>query len=170
MTIARIKTVAFQGIDTQAIDVQVQMANGMPKITVVGLPDKAVGESRERVRTALASIGLALPPRRIVVNLSPADVLKEGSHYDLPIAIGLLIEMGVLQQDELEPFSALGELTLDGTLSYVAGVLPATIGANADGRGLICPAPCGIEAAWAGPISVLAPNDLISLINQFKGT
>ena len=101
------------------------MSNGMPNITVVGLPDKAVGESRERVRAALASIGLALPPRRIVVNLSPADVLKEGSHYDLPIAIGLLIAMGVLQQDELEAYCALGELALDGTLSPVAGVLPA---------------------------------------------
>lgn len=135
MTVARIKTVAFQGIDTLEIDVQIQMSNGIPAITIVGLPDKAVGESRERVRAALGSIGLALPPRRIVVNLSPADVLKEGSHFDLPIAIGLLIAMGVLQQDELENYSALGELALDATLSPVAGVLPAAIGANAAGRG-----------------------------------
>ncbi len=170
MTVARIKTVAFQGIDTLEIDVQIQMSNGIPAITIVGLPDKAVGESRERVRAALGSIGLALPPRRIVVNLSPADVLKEGSHFDLPIAIGLLIAMGVLQQDELENYSALGELALDGTLSPVAGVLPGAIGANAAGRGLICPAACWGEAAWARSLSILAPADLVALINHFKGS
>lgn len=141
----------------------------MPAFTVVGLPDKAVGESRERVRAALGSIGLALPPRRIVVNLSPADVLKEGSHYDLPIAVGLLISMGVLQQDELDEYAMLGELALDGTLSPVAGVLPAAIGANAAERGLICPAVTGGEAAWAGAIPILAPPDLVALINHFKG-
>lgn len=116
------------------------MTNGMPAFTVVGLPDKAVGERRERVCAALGSIGLALPPRGIVVNLSPADVLKEGSHYDLPIAVGLLISMGVLQQDELDEYGMLGELALDGTFSPVAGVLPAAIGANAAERGVICPA------------------------------
>jgi len=170
MTVARIKTVAFQGIDTREIDVQIQMTNGMPAFSVVGLPDKAVGESRERVRAALGSIGLALPPRRIVVNLSPADVLKEGSHYDLPIAVGLLVSMGVLQQDELDDYAMLGELALDGTLSPVAGVLPAAIGANAGGRGLICPEATGGEAAWAGSIPILAPPDLVALINHFKGT
>ena len=131
MAVARTKTVAFQGIDTLEVDVQIQMTNGMPAFTVVGLPDKAVGESRERVRAALGSIRLALPPRRIVVNLSPADVLKKGSHYDLPIAIGLLISMGVLQQDDLDEYGIRGELALDGTLSPVASVLPAAIGANA---------------------------------------
>lgn len=170
MAIARIRTVAFQGIDTLDIDVQVQMSNGVPAFTIVGLPDKAVGESRERVRAALGSIGLALPPRRITVNLSPADVLKEGSHFDLPIAAGLLVSMGVLQQDELDAYAVLGELALDGALSPVTGVLPAAIGAHAAGRGLICPAPCGGEAAWAGSEPILAPPDLISLINHFKGT
>ena len=131
MAVARTKTVAFQGIDTLEVDVQIQMTNGMPAFTVVGLPDKAVGESRERVRAALGSIRLALPPRRIVVNLSPADVLKEGSHYDLPIAVDLLLSMGVLQQDDLDEYGILGELALDGTLSPVASVLPAAIGANA---------------------------------------
>ena len=131
MAVARTKTVAFQGIDTLEVDVQIQMTNGMPAFTVVGLPDKAVGESRERVRAALGSIRLALPPRRIVVNLSPADVLKEGSHYDLPIAVDLLLSMGVLQQDDLDEYGILGELALDGTLSSVASVLPAAIGANA---------------------------------------
>ena len=148
--VARINTVAFQGVETLDIDVQVHMANGLPAFTVVGLPDKAVAESRERVRAALGALGLALPPQRITVNLSPADVLKEGSHFDLPIALGLLVAMNVLPADELANYTALGELALDGALSPVAGVLPAAIGANAAGRGVICPAACGGEAAWAG--------------------
>ena len=169
MAVARTKTVAFQGIDTLEIDVQIQMTNGMPAFTVVGLPDKAVGESRERVRDALGSIGLALPPRRIVVNLSPADVLKEGSHYDLLIAIGLLTSMDVFQQDELDEYGMLGELALDKILYPVAGVLPAAIGANAAERGLIYQAVTGGKAAWAGAIQILAPPDLVALINHFKG-
>jgi len=167
---ARVNTVAFQGIETLNIDVQVQMANGLPAFTVVGLPDKAVGESRERVRAALGSMGLGLPQKRIVVNLSPADVLKEGSHFDLPIALGLLIAMDVLEEDEINGYTVLGELALDGTLSPVTGVLPAAIGANAEGRGIICPDPSGGEAAWAGDMTILAPSDLVALINHFKGS
>lgn len=150
--VARINTVAFQGVETLDIDVQVHMANGLPAFTVVGLPDKAVAESRERVRAALGALGLALPPQRITVNLSPADVLKEGSHFDLPIALGVLVAMNVLPAEELAGYTALGELALDGALSPVAGVLPAAIGANAAGRGVICPAACGGEAAWAGEV------------------
>ncbi|NKB55719.1 MAG: YifB family Mg chelatase-like AAA ATPase [Alphaproteobacteria bacterium] len=167
--VARINTVAFQGVETLDIDVQVHMANGMPAFTVVGLPDKAVAESRERVRAALGALGLALPPQRITVNLSPADVLKEGSHFDLPIALGLLVAMNVLPADELAGYTALGELALDGAISPVAGVLPAAIDANAAGRGVICPAACGGEAAWAGEVEVLAPATLLALINHFKG-
>ena len=129
--VARIGTVAFQGIDVLDVDVQVQTAAGMPAFTIVGLPDKAVAESRERVRAALTAIGLALPPRRITVNPAPADVLKEGSHFDLPIALGLLVAMSVLPADDLDGYAALGELGLDGTLAPVAGVLPATIAASA---------------------------------------
>jgi magnesium chelatase family protein len=167
--VARINTIAFRGIDTLDIDVQVHMANGLPTFTVVGLPDKAVAESRERVRAALGALGLALPPQRITVNLSPADVLKEGSHFDLPIALGLLVAMNVLPADELAEYTALGELALDGAISPVAGVLPAAIGASAAARGIICPAACGGEAAWAGEIEVLAPPTLLALINHFKG-
>ena len=168
--VARIGTVAFQGIDVLDVDVQVQTSAGMPAFTIVGLPDKAVAESRERVRGALTAIGLALPPQRITVNLAPADVLKEGSHFDLPIALGLLVVMGVLPGDEIDGYSALGELGLDGTLAPVAGVLPAAIAASAAGRGLICPEPCGGEAAFAGEAEVLAPPSLLALINHFKGT
>ncbi len=168
--VARANTVAFRGIEVLDVDVQVQMASGLPAFTVVGLPDKAVVESRERVRAALHAMGLALPPKRITVNLSPADMLKEGSHFDLAIALGLLGAMGVVPADEIASYSAVGELALDGALTPVAGVLPAAIHANAGGRGLICPQAQGGEAAWAGEVEVLAPPDLLSLINHFKGT
>ncbi|MBE9558751.1 MAG: YifB family Mg chelatase-like AAA ATPase [Proteobacteria bacterium] len=168
--VARIATVAFQGIDTLDIDVQVQMSGGMPTFTIVGLPDKAVGESRERVRSALGAMGLALPPKRITVNLSPADVLKEGSHFDLPIALGLLVAMGVIPADEMARYIALGELALDGAITRVSGVLPAAIAAAASERGIVCPSATGGEAAWADGIEVLAPASLIALINHFKGT
>jgi len=168
--VARIATVAFSGVEVLAVDVQVQIAPGMPIFAVVGLPDKAVGESRERVRAALGAIGLALPPKRITVNLAPADLLKEGSHFDLPIALGLLVAMGVLPNDALAGFTALGELGLDGALAPVAGVLPAAIAAAGAGHGLICPAAQGGEAAWAGGIEVLAAPTLLALINHFKGS
>ncbi|MEI6984833.1 MAG: YifB family Mg chelatase-like AAA ATPase [Rhodospirillaceae bacterium] len=168
--VARVLTVAFQGIEVLNIDVQVQMSGGIVAFNVVGLPDKAVAESRERVRAALHALGLGLPPKRITVNLAPADVLKEGSHFDLPIAIGLLTVMGVLPGEEIARYVALGELALDGALTAVAGVLPAAINAASQDRGLICPAACGGEAAWAGNIDVLAPLNLLALINHFKGT
>jgi len=168
--VARVATVAFQGIDTLDIDVQVQMSGGLPAFTIVGLPDKAVAESRERVRSALGAMGLALPPKRITVNLSPADVLKEGSHFDLPIALGLLVAMGVVPGDEMARYMALGELALDGAITPVAGVLPAAIAASANDRGIVCPSATGGEAAWADGIEVLAPASLIALINHFKGT
>jgi magnesium chelatase family protein len=167
--VARVKTVAFQGIDTLDIDVQVHIASGLPRFTIVGLPDKAVGESRERVRAALASLGLALPPKRITINLSPADVAKEGGHFDLPIALGLLAAMGVVAEEDLIGYLALGELALDGKIASVAGVLPAAIGASSQNLGLICPEGNGAEAAWADFTEILAPPDLLSLINHFKG-
>jgi magnesium chelatase family protein len=168
--VARVGSVAFAGIEVLDVDVQVQMGGGLPAFMVVGLPDKAVGESRERVRAALHALGLALPPKRITVNLSPADLLKEGSHFDLPIALGVLAAMGALPADEMDGYVALGELGLDGRLSPVSGVLPAAIHANSRERGLICPAAQGGEAAWAGDLAVLAPANLLALINHFKGT
>ncbi|MDA0704941.1 MAG: YifB family Mg chelatase-like AAA ATPase [Proteobacteria bacterium] len=168
--VARIATVAFRGIEVLPVDVQVQMGAGLPSFAVVGLPDKAVAESRERVRAALSAMGLALPPKRITVNLAPADLLKEGSHFGLPIALGLLVAMGVLPPEELDGYTALGELGLDGSLAPVSGVLPAAIDASARGRGLISPAATGGEAAWAGGIEVLAPTSLLALINHVKGT
>jgi magnesium chelatase family protein len=163
-------TVAFSGIDVLDVDVQVQLSSGLPAFTIVGLPDKAVGESRERVRAAFHSLGLALPPKRITVNLAPADLLKEGSHFDVPVALGLLAAMGILPPDEVTGYVALGELGLDGSLAPVAGVLPAAIAAHARDKGLICPAAQGGEAAWAGDVDVLAAGSLLALVNHFKGT
>ena len=168
--VAHVTTVAFEGVETTEVDVQVQIAPGLPAFTIVGLPDKAVAESRERVRAAIHSLGLALPPKKIIVNLAPADLIKEGSHFDLPIAIGVLIAIHVLNQDDITDFVALGELGLDGVLLPVSGILPAAIGANSKNKGIICPEPCGAEALWAGDISVLAPKNLLALINHFKGT
>src|SRR5579864_7205460 len=150
LMVQRVSTVAFEGIEARAVDVQVQVAPGLPAFNVVGLPDKAVSEARERVRAALIASGLALPARRITVNLAPADLPKEGSHYDLPIALGLMAAIGAIPPDALNDYVVLGELGLDGAIAPVAGVLPAAIGANEQGRGLICPAANGGEAAFAG--------------------
>lgn len=136
----------------------------------MGLGDKAVTESRERIRGCFHTLGLALPAKHITVNLAPADVQKEGSHYDLPIALGLMVIMGVLSPDDIAEYTALGELGLDGSLSPVSGILPAAIDTAASGRGLICPAACGSEAAWAGNLQILAAPNLLSLVNHFKGT
>ncbi len=169
--VQRVSTVAFEGIEARAVDVQVQVAPGLPAFNIVGLPDKAVSEAKERVRAALVASGLALPARRITINLAPADLPKEGSHYDLPIALGLMAAIGAIPHDAVAGFTVLGELGLDGTLAPVAGVLPAAIGANARGEGLICPRACGPEAAWASPeMEIIAPTSLIQLANHFKGT
>jgi len=168
--VQRISTVTFQGVDVKDIDVQVQISPGLPQFNVVGLADKAVGESRERVRAALHAIGLSLPSKRVTVNLAPADVVKEGSHFDLPIALGVLAAMGVLPGEELSHYLVLGELALDGGIRPVAGVLPAAIAASASNRGIICPAACGSEAVWAGDLEVLAPLNLVALLNHMKGT
>ncbi len=168
--VARIVTVAFEGVEARRVDVEVQLAGGAVAFIVVGLGDKAVAESRERVRAAFAGLGLALPARRIIANLAPADLPKEGSHYDLPIALALMAAMGVLPADALDGWAAVGELSLDGRIVQVAGALPAAMSAGAQGLGLICPEACGPEAAWAGETRVLAAPSLISLVNHFRGS
>lgn len=167
--VAHVATVAFLGLDARAVEVQVQVASGEFHFSMVGLADKAVSESRERVRAALNSLGLALPPKRIVVNLSPADLPKEGSHYDLPIALGLLSALGLIDRESLAGYVAVGELGLDGRITSVPGVLLAALHAGERDLGLICPASQGSEAAWAGSIEVLAAPDLLTLLNHFKG-
>jgi magnesium chelatase family protein len=169
--VVRVSTVAFEGVEARPVDVQVQISNGTVVFNVVGLGDKAVAESRERVRSALVASGLSLPAKRITVNLAPADLPKEGSHYDLPIALGVMVAMGALPSDALNGFTVLGELALDGAVTAVSGVLPAAVAASARGMGLICPSECGPEAAWASEdISIIAPKNLIQISNHFRGT
>ncbi|CAN5361251.1 YifB family Mg chelatase-like AAA ATPase [soil metagenome] len=169
--LASVATVAFEGVEARRVDVQVQqLSSDQGSFTIVGLADKAVAESRERVRGAFAGIGLAMPSKRIIANLAPADLPKEGSHFDLPITLALLASMGVIPPDRLEGWAALGELGLDGRIASVGGALPAAMAANAMGLGLICPEANGPEAAWAGDMAILAPRSLIAIVNHFKGT
>jgi magnesium chelatase family protein len=170
--VARIVTVAFEGVEARRVEVEAQMTRttGQPSFQIVGLADKAVGESRERVRGAFSGLGLAFPPMRILVNLAPADLPKEGSHYDLPIALALMAAMGVIPADALTGWAAVGELSLDGRINAVSGALPAAVAAGSMELGLICPDANGPEAAWAGEIPLLAPRSLIGLVNHFRGT
>lgn len=166
--VAQTNTVTFQGIDVIDVNVQSHFSPGMPAFSLVGLPDKTIAESRERIRAALHSIGLALPSQRIIVSLSPADLVKEGSHFDLPIALALLINMGVLKPEEVQEYLILGELALDGSINAVNGLLPAAIGANERNYGIICPAKNGEEAAWSGNDNIIAAENILQLINHLK--
>lgn len=167
---AAVATVAYLGLEARAVEVQVQLAAGLPAFIIVGLPDKAVAESRERVRAALSAIGLALPPKRITVNLSPADLPKEGSHFDLPIALGLLAAIGAADCETLSDFVVVEELSLDRRIAPSPGVLLAALHASSLNKGLICPAAQGAEAAWAGELDVVAAPDLLALLAHLKGT
>ena len=167
--IAKISTSAFNGIEVIDVSVEAMISAGLPKFLVVGLPDKSVSEAKERVQSAFAAMGFALPAKRIVVNMSPADVLKEGSHFDLPIAAAILCALNVLP-DEAREYSMLGELGLDGSIKPVSGILPASVAANSLGLGIVVPKAQVPEALWAGNKRVLGPSSLVALINHFKGT
>lgn len=167
--IATVSTVAYLGLEARGVEVQCQLVAGLPNFIVVGLADKAVSESKERVRNALAAIGLALPPKRITVNLSPADMPKEGSHYDLPIALAVLGAMGMIDAETLTSYVVVGELGLDGRVAPSPGVLLAALHASSRQMGLICPAAQGTEAAWAGTVEVISAPSLLGLLNRLKG-
>lgn len=167
--VARAYTVAFEGVEARLVEVQCAVAPGMPYFGIVGLPDKAVSEARERVRAALAAMSIALPSKRITVNLSPADLPKEGSHFDLPIALALLAALDIIPKDEVEATVALGELSLDGRLIPVIGALPAAMAAAEADRALLCPKACGAEAAWVGATQVLAANSLDEVVRHYTG-
>ncbi len=167
--LSRCFSVAFQGVEAREVDVQCRVAAGLPAFSIVGLPDKAVAESKERVRAALGAIGLGLPPSRITINLAPADMPKEGAHFDLPIALAVLAAMEVIPAEETAQLCAMGELALDGAIGWVAGVLPAALAAAEADRAFVCPASCGPEAAVSGATEVIAPDNLISLINHLTG-
>ncbi|MEL7467993.1 MAG: YifB family Mg chelatase-like AAA ATPase [Pseudomonadota bacterium] len=167
--VTRAHTVAFLGVEARPVEVQCAVSPGLPSFQLVGLPDKAVSESKERVRAAIAAIGLALPAQRITINLSPADLPKAGSHYDLPIALALMGALDLISSDDLSRFVAMGELSLDGRIGSVQGALPAAVAAASADRGLICPETCGQEAAWVEAVEILAPSSLIQLVNHFNG-
>ena len=165
--LARARTVAFDGIEARLVEAQCVLSPGLPNFTIVGLPDKAVSEARERVRAALSSLSIALPPRRITINLSPADLPKVGSHFDLPIALALLAALDIIPAEELANTVSLGELALDGSLVPVVGALPAAMAAAAEDCALVCPRACGAEAAWVTAAQVFAPATLTEAIRHF---
>lgn len=167
--VARAYTVAFEGVEARVVEVQCALSAGVPAFSIVGLPDKAVSEARDRVRAALAAMAIALPAKKVTVNLSPADLPKEGSHFDLPIALALLAAIGVIPEDDIEGTLALGELSLDGSLVPVIGALPAAMAAAETDRALVCPQACGAEAAWVGAAKVLAAKSLAAVIQHFTG-
>ena len=166
---AHVNTIAFNGLDTLDVDLQLQISSGIPAFNIVGLPDKTIAESKERVRAALNSIGLELPAKRIIINLAPADLLKEGSHFDLPIALAILAGLGIVSAEEIANYIVIGELGLDGAIMPVNGVLPVAIHANRRSKGLVCPEIEGSEAVWSGLTDIVAAPSLLSLINHFKG-
>jgi magnesium chelatase family protein len=167
--ITRAYTVAFQGIEARLVEVQCAVTPGLPAFAIVGLPDKAVSEARDRVRTALSSMAIALPSKRITINLSPADLPKEGSHFDLPIALALLAALDIVPRDSIEGTIALGELSLDGSLIPVLGALPAAMAAAEEDRGLLCPKACGAEAAWVGNTQVIGAASLADVVRHYSG-
>ncbi|MEE9387015.1 MAG: YifB family Mg chelatase-like AAA ATPase [Paracoccaceae bacterium] len=167
--VARAYTVAFEGVQARIVEVQCALAPGMPSFSIVGLPDKAVSEARERVRSALSALSIALPSKRITVNLSPADLPKVGSHFDLPIAMSLLAALEIVPSEEIEQTVTLGELSLDGSIISVMGALPAAMAAAEQGRALLCPLACGAEAAWVGATQVLAAGSLTAVIQHYTG-
>lgn len=167
--VAKAYTVAFEGVDARMVEVQCAVSAGLPGFSIVGLPDKAVSEARERVRAALQSMSIALPSKKITINLSPADLPKEGSHFDLPIALAVLAALDIIPKDEVENTVALGELSLDGRLIGVLGALPAALAAAEEDRSLLCPRSCGAEAAWVGATEVLAAGSLDEVVRHYTG-
>ncbi|MDR2778534.1 MAG: YifB family Mg chelatase-like AAA ATPase [Rickettsiales bacterium] len=168
--VAKIKTFTFLGVNVVNINVEVKLSSGIVAFNIVGLPDKAVNESRERIRASINSIGLSFPAKRLTVNLSPASLNKEGSYLDLPIALGLLAEMGIITQSDLDKYAVMGELSLDGTVNAVNGVLPAAISAVENGLGIICPKQCAREALWADEnINIIVADNLLTLVNILNG-
>ncbi|SEG78733.1 YifB family Mg chelatase-like AAA ATPase [Marinobacterium lutimaris] len=163
MSLAIIHTRAQLGVEAPAVSVEVHLSGGLPSLSIVGLPETAVKESRERVRSALITAGFDFPQRRITINLAPADLPKEGGRYDLAIALGILLASGQLKSDWLDQFEVIGELALSGTVRPVTGVLPAAVACASAGRKLIVPARNAEEALMTGEVQVLATEHLLAL-------
>lgn len=166
-----LSSIIFNGMDATKIDVQVQIASGLakPDFNIIGLADRAVKESAERVLNALSALNVALPPRKLTVNLSPADVEKSGSHFDLPILCGILCALDILPKDKLANYLIMGEVGLDGSILKTDGVLPASVWAKKNNLGIICPAAQAFEAKLSGITDILAPKHVLDLISHFQG-
>lgn len=165
-----IKSMSLQGLEGYLVDVQVDVAAGMPNWGVVGLPDISVKEAKERVRTAIKNSGYEFPSRRIVINLAPADTRKEGSFYDLPIAIGILIDFGEIKKQSMAETVVIGELSLDGHINHVNGILPMCIEAKKLGiKKVILPKKDAEEAAIVDGLQVIGVESLqqvVAYLNQ----
>lgn len=167
----RIYSCAVSGIEGEIVEVEVDHTNGLPGITIVGLPDTAVQESRERVQTAIRNAGFFFPRQRIVVNLAPASIRKEGSNFDLPIALGILILSGELDQSNLDDTLVIGELSLNGMIRHSRGILPMAIKARELGYGrIVVPEVDAAEAALVPDIQVMPANNLANLVRCLAGT
>lgn len=168
--LARIFSCAVVGLDGVIVEVEVDYTTGLPGVTIVGLPDAAVQESRERVQTAIRNAGLEFPRKRVVVNLAPASVRKEGPAYDLPIALGVIVLMGYLPPPVVENTLIVGELSLDGLVRHTRGVLPMAATARALGyKRIIVPEADAAEAALIPDLEVLPVKTLAALIDHLSG-
>ena len=167
-----LNSIIFNGMDATKIEVQVQLSAGLakPEFNIIGLADRTVKESAERIRNVLSALNLSLPPKRLTVNLSPADLEKTGSHFDLPILCGILSAIGIIPEDKLSKYIIIGEVGLNGAILKTNGILAASVWANKNQLGIICPGSQGSEARWAGHTNILAPFHVLDLINHFKGT
>ena len=167
--ITRAYSVCFEGIEARLVEIECVVANGLPNFTIVGLPDKAISEARERIRAALGELSIALPSKRITINLIPADLPKEGAHLDVPIAMAMLAALDIVPAEDVENAIAIGELSLDGRINPVSGALPTALKAAELGKNMYCPAACGAEAAWIEATSVIAAPSLLALIQHMTG-
>ncbi len=168
--LAKVLSSAVIGIDAYLVEVEVDIAQGLPAFTTVGLPEAAVKESRERVKSAIANSGYRFPADRITVNLAPANIKKEGTGFDLPMALGILAATGIIPENALSGYLFLGELSLDGRIKPVNGSLPMAIAAQASGyRGIIVPADNGKEAAVVEKLAVYPVRSLGQVVDFLRG-
>src|SRR5690606_32119649 len=169
MNLAIIRTRAKSGVSAPQVLVETHLSNGLPGLSIVGLPEAAVRESKDRVRSALINARFEFPQRRITINLAPADLPKEGSRFDLPIALGILARSGQIPPEALTRYELIGELALTGEVRAVTGVLPAVLAAQQAGRTLVVPGANAHEAGLSREASVLCTDHLLALVAHLKG-
>lgn len=168
----KVKTATVIGLNAYKVFVETDVINSLPSFSIVGLPDTAINEARDRVRSAIKNSGFTFPAKKVVINLAPADLKKEGSNFDLPIAIGLITEEGVLEPEKLEDYAFIGELSLDGSLRGINGVLPLILGLKEEGiKNIFVPYVNAKEAALAGnDVNIYGAQNLAEVVNHFSDT